>query len=436
MQGTIAAARAERAILEGDAVSAAGFARQALGHFRASDATTCNLRVVAISLLGDASALSGDLDVAWAAYNEAAGVIRLAGDVHLNIVLNSNLANILVGKGQLRRAAEIHRETLRLAALPGGRTAPIGGRAHIELSQVCYEWNELAEAAGHVEQGLALCRPWGNRDMEAVGLAIQARLSAAFGEAPAARKSMENAEHLARDYRLAPANSAWVKSAAAQLWLAQGEISRVVDLVAESGVTPDAELSYVREPELVILLRLSLARADHDAALRLANRLLPQAEAAGRNGRVIELLVLEALALQGRGETDAALTSLGRALSLARPEGYIRSFLDEGEGLARLLYVAKRRGVEGGYAGELLEAARSGRGASVLPAQLLAQPLTTRELEVLKLIDGGCSNQDIAAQLYISLATVKRHISNIYTKLDARGRTQALSRSRELGLLA
>jgi LuxR family maltose regulon positive regulatory protein len=435
MRGTVAAARAEKAILDGNAVLAAGFAREALTHFRASDATSCNLRVVAISLLGDASSISGDLEVAWAAYGEAAEAIRSAGDVHLNIVVNSNLANILVEKGQLRGAAEIHRETLCLAALPGGRTAPTGGRAHIELSQLCYERNELAEAAGHVEHGLALCRPWGNRDMEAVGLAVQARLRAVRGEAAAARQSMEDAQHLVRDYRLAPAPSAWVKSASAQLWIRQGEIGRVVDLVAESGITPEGEISYVREPEFMILLRLFLARGDHEAALRLAGRLLPQAEAAGRNGRVVELLALQALALQGKGDTDAALTCLGRALSLARPERFVRSFLDEGEGLAKLLYLAKTRGVEGNYAAELLEAAREGGGVQTLSRQLLPQPLTRRELEVLKLIDRGCSNQDIAAQLYISLATVKRHISNIYTKLDARGRTQALSRSRELGLL-
>jgi LuxR family maltose regulon positive regulatory protein len=145
--------------------------------------------------------------------------------------------------------------------------------------------------------------------------------------------------------------------------------------------------------------------------------------------------VLQALALQGRGETDAALASLGRALSLARPERYVRSFLDEGEGLARLLYLAKTRDIESGYAAQLLATGRAAHGARVPTPQLLPQPLTERELKVLKLIDGGCSNQDIAAQLFISLATVKRHISNIYTKLEARGRTQALSRSRELGLL-
>ncbi len=433
MRGALAAARAHSANLQGQAASAAGFARQALTYLTATDPTTCSLRVVAISLLGDASALSGELDVAWDAYNEASRVMKSVSDVHLSIVLNSNLANILIEKGQLRRAAGIHRETLEMAALPGGRIAPIGGRACIELAQVCYEWNELDEAAAHVERGLALCKPWGNQDMLAIGLAVKARLSAVQGDADHARQDMQSTHQLVREYRLAPTHSNWVKSVLAQLWLAQGEVGRVVDLVAESGLTDDAEISYLREPEFIVLLRLHLAQGDHDAALRLAQRLLPQAEAGGRNGRIIELLALQALALQGRGETEPALARLGRALSLARPEGYVRTFLDEGEGLARLLYLARTRDVEGGYAAKLLAAGREGaRGPA---PQLLPHSLTTRELEVLKLIDGGRSNQDIAAQLYISLATVKRHISNIYTKLDARGRTQALARSRELGLL-
>lgn len=433
--GTITAARAYHANLQGHVESAAGFARKALTNFTATDPTTCSLRVVAISLLGDASAINGDLDVAWDAYNDAARVIRSVGDVHLSIVVNSNLANILVEKGQLRRAAELHHETLRMAALPGGRIAPIGGRACVELSQICYEWNDLAEAAERVEQGLALCRPWGNRETEAVGLIIQARLSAIDGEVRAASRLTQDAEQLLTNYRLGPTNAAWIRLALARLWLAQGEIRRVTKLVAESGITADTEISYLREPEFIILLRLALARGDHEAGLRLAEQMLVQAKAAGRNGRVIELLVLQALALQGQGKTGEALACLGQALSLARPESYIRSFLDEGEGLVKLLYLAKTRDFEGTYAAELLEAARQGNTAQLPARQLLLQPLTAREIEVLKLIDHGCSNQDIAAQLYISPATVKRHISNVYTKLGARGRTQALSRSRELGLL-
>ncbi len=278
--GSIRAARAYHANLQGRVESAADLARKALTDFTATDPTTCSLRVVAISLLGDASAIRGDLDVAWDAYNESARAIRSVGDVHLNIVVNSNMANILVEKGQLRRAAELHRETLRMAVLPGGRTAPIGGRACIELSQICYEWNDLAEAAELVEQGLALCRPWGNRESEAVGLIVQARLNAIRNDQEASRRSMQDAAHLLANYQLGLTSAAWVRSALAKLWLAQGEISRVTELVAESGCAVDTEISYLLEPDYVILLRLALARNDPETALRLAGRLLTRAHAA------------------------------------------------------------------------------------------------------------------------------------------------------------
>jgi LuxR family maltose regulon positive regulatory protein len=435
MKGAIAAARAQSFNVRGQPAAAAEFARQAVAQLTDTDATTCSLRVVAIALLGDASMIRGDLDVAWEAYNEANRFVKSAGDVHLSIVLNSNLANILMQQGQLRRAAAIHRETLALAALPGGGLASIGGRTCIELGQICYEWNQLEEAAAHLERGLDLCRPWGNRDMLAIGLSLRAQLVAVRGDADQVRKDMQSAHQLVRDYRLASTHSNWVKAALARLWLAQGEISRVVDLVEESGITDAAEVPYPREPELIMLIRLRLAQGDPDAALRSIRQLIPRAEASRRHASLIELQVLQALAAQAQGDLDAALVCLGAALRLARPEGYVRSFLDEGGGLARLLYQAKTRGVEAGYAAELLEAARGGAGTKVPPAQWLPQPLTARELEVLRLIDRGCSNQDVAAELYISLATVKRHISNIYTKLDASSRTQALSRSRELGML-
>jgi LuxR family maltose regulon positive regulatory protein len=435
MQGTVAAARAQTANVQGHTVAAAEFARQALTYLTGTDPTSCNLRVVSIALLGDASTISGDLDVAWDAYNEASRVIRSAGDVHLSIVVNSNLANILIEKGQLRRTAAIHRETLEMAALPGGGVASISGRACIELAQVCYEWNQLDETAAHLERGIALCRPWGNRDMLAIALAVQARLDAVRGDPEQSRQDMEDAYQLVRDFKLAPMHSNWVKAALARLWLAHGEVGRVIDLVAESGIVDAPEVPFLREPEFVTLIRLRLAEGRPDAALQLTQQLLPRAEAARRNARIIELERLRALALQAQGDLDAALGCLEVALRLAGPEGYVRSFLDEGEGLTRLLYQAKARGIEAGYAAVLLEAARGGPGGGLLPAQLLVRPLTTRELEVLKLIDRGCSNQEIAADLYISLATVKRHISNIYNKLDAGGRTQALRRSRDLRLL-
>jgi LuxR family maltose regulon positive regulatory protein len=225
-----------------------------------------------------------------------------------------------------------------------------------------------------------------------------------------------------------------LKSALARLWLAQGDQERPTYLVQQSGITPDDEIPYLREPEYLILLRLHLAQGDYDAALALSRRLLQKAGAAGRAGRAIEILALQALAFQARRDMPCALAALERAIALAQPEGYVRVFLDEGEPMARLLYQAKSQRMGAGYASELLSAMGQASATPQLPAQLLIEPLSARELEVLKLIEAGHSNQAIAGRLVISIATVKRHISTIYAKLGAKSRTQAVSLGRELRL--
>jgi LuxR family maltose regulon positive regulatory protein len=179
---------------------------------------------------------------------------------------------------------------------------------------------------------------------------------------------------------------------------------------------------------------LLLARRDFNAAITLSQRLLQQAVDAKRMRRVIEVLVLQALIFQTKKETDQALTVLQRALSLARTEGYIRTFLDEGEPMAKLLHLARARQIETEYAAALLSAMGEATGTPGDSAQTLVGSLSRREVEVLKLIEAGCSNQEIASKLFISTATVKRHISNIYAKLGVQSRTQAVSIGRELGL--
>jgi LuxR family transcriptional regulator, maltose regulon positive regulatory protein len=119
---------------------------------------------------------------------------------------------------------------------------------------------------------------------------------------------------------------------------------------------------------------------------------------------------------------------------MAKPEKYIRTFIDEGESMVRLLHLARSRQIEMQYVTDLLNAIQNASGTKQPPPQLISEPLTTREVEVLKLIEASCSNQEIAEKLVISIATVKRHISNIYTKLDVKTRTQAIAIGKELKL--
>jgi len=436
MQGTIETARAYQANLQGDTLLATKHARRALQHLPDVDLVSRSLRTVATSLLGDASSMNGDLEEARQAYSEALRIAQVAGDVHLTIVLNSNIANILIEQGLLREAARIYDETLQMATRPDGQESVITGRVYAELSQVSYEWNRLEAAIQQVHHSLALCQQWGNIDQQAISYVMLARLEHVQHQPERAHEAIHLAKQLMEEHHLLPRYSVWVKHALARLWIAQGDLEQASRLVQQSGIGIDNEIPYLREPEYLALARVLLAQEDYEAALALSKQLLQKAEATGRMRRVIEVLVLQALIFQGRRDIDQTLTVLERALSLARPEGYVRTFLDEGEQMAKLLHLAKARRIEIEYATELLSAMGEAAAGLQVPPQLLAEPLSQRELEVLKLIEAGCSNQEIAARLFISIATVKRHISNIYAKLGVQNRTQAVSIGRELSLFS
>jgi LuxR family maltose regulon positive regulatory protein len=168
--------------------------------------------------------------------------------------------------------------------------------------------------------------------------------------------------------------------------------------------------------------------------MALLDRLLNASEAGGRMGNALEILVIQALAFAGQGDIPRALGPLGRALSMAEPEGYVHLFVDEGDAMRALLRHAAAKGIASAYTNRLLAAFETPAPARAATVEL-AEPLTGREIEVLRLIAAGLRNEEIAGQLFISLATVKRHIANAYGKLGVSHRTEAVARANELHLL-
>ena len=231
-----------------------------------------------------------------------------------------------------------------------------------------------------------------------------------------------------------------------RVWVAQGRLSEALGWVRERGLSVDDDLSYLREFEHITLARVLMARYKSDRtdgsiqeAMGLLERLLKAAEEGERTGRVIEILVLQALAHEAQDDVPRALDPLERSLTLAEPEGYVRIFVDEGEAMRNLLRHAAARGIASSYTQRLLSAFdKPTRPASTLAqdtADGLAEPLTAREVEILRLIAAGMRNQEVADHLFISLSTVKRHIANAYGKLNATHRTEAIARANELNLL-
>jgi LuxR family maltose regulon positive regulatory protein len=199
---------------------------------------------------------------------------------------------------------------------------------------------------------------------------------------------------------------------------------------------------YPREFDYSELARLLIAEGHAAEALPLLTRLLEAAAKMERHGDEMRYFAMRALAQHALGNTQAALESLGQALTQAEPEGYVRLFVDEGQPMAELLHMAVSRNISPDYAGKLLDAfpesvlrAIATSQASAVKPQLLPEPLTEREIEVLRLMVEGCKYQEIAERLFVSINTVRHHTRNVYGKLGANNRAQAIGKARELNIL-
>jgi LuxR family maltose regulon positive regulatory protein len=343
-----------------------------------------------------------------------------------------NLAEVQFIQGQLRRAAQTCEEAAQMGTLDGVPT-PSVGFVGLEMAQIAYEQNDLEAAERHIVTGLELLR----QGRIALGLervyATLARIRQAQGDGERATAAIQKATEIAEG-RDIPYLAILVSAYQARLWLAQdrtelaGRWARDYQNVGETEV--------LREFEDLTLARVLLAQDVPTEALALLQKLLPQAESAGRMGRAIEMHALEALALQMLGEGKRALDGLARALGLAEPEGYVRLFVEAGEPMAALLQKAAARGIAPAYVTGLLSAfGPSAHMPVASSAQPLAEPLTERELQVLHLIAEDLTNPEIAQRLFISLPTVKSHARNIYGKLGVHRRRQAVAQARALGIL-
>jgi LuxR family maltose regulon positive regulatory protein len=223
----------------------------------------------------------------------------------------------------------------------------------------------------------------------------------------------------------------------ARIHLKQGRTDKARAWAAERGLSLADEVSYLHEFEHLTLARLELSNTQVNALLA---RLLQAANAQKRQGSALDILLVQVLAYEAQENHPKALAVLERALSLGEPEGYVRIFVDEGLPMARLLSEAAEQGMMPDYTGKLLavfeaEKQRGGQKSALSPTQPLIEPLSERELEVLRLVAQGLSNRQIGARLFLALNTVKGHNQKIFNKLQVQSRTEAVALARELDLL-
>jgi LuxR family maltose regulon positive regulatory protein len=417
--------------------------REALEHLPEEDLV---VRSLATGAAGVALRMSGDLVAAVQATTEAIALAQAADANSIAVDCLCDLARLQRTQGQLRKAAATCHDALRLAGgpiEPRGGSLPITGQASGCLSLILREWNDLETALQYARDGLQVCRRWGQRSYLMAAYRAMAKTLQAMGDAGGALDAIQQARQIATS--LPSPIIALMTADEIQIRLTQGDTAAARRWVQASGLRVGDELEFHRYDEYRTYAQTLIAQGELDDALVLLARLLEMAVTASAMGLVIEVLVLEAIALQAKGTADQAVTTLVRALSLAEPEGYVRTFVDEGEPMARLLsqiLVAQRKGhpalpqdIALNYIARLLAVFGETAEPTLVVAQPLVEPLSERELEVLCLIVAGLSNPEIAEELVIAVSTVKSHVNHIYGKLGVESRTQAVARARELELL-
>ncbi|MFL7890626.1 MAG: LuxR C-terminal-related transcriptional regulator [Anaerolineales bacterium] len=441
--GSACAVRALMASIDGRPEESRRFSQQSLALIREDDLFT---RSLIADNLGMVYLMKGDFSSAVDNFSRAVEIGQREGNLMITVGGLCNMAGIWMLQGQLRRAWEANEKALELATDQHGRRLPIAGKALLGLGEIAREWNDLAGAQAYLEEGLQLFQIYGELG-SIISYVSLARIKEIQADFAAAQEIIDLAGDLAHKFQASQMDDELVESYQAQLWLRMGELQRAENWVTEKQLASlvssrgaSERFDPVWEIHTQTLTRVYMSRGDYLSAMQATIPLLQTVNKNHRLRSVIRVLALQAVLHQFLGEKEKAIDTLNQALDLGEEESFIRTFLDEGEPMAHLLYEAAEKGHHTGYIGKLLaeyssEAKRIEAGRLGNDQTGLVEPLSSREIEVLELIADGKSNREIAGLLHISLSTVKGHTSNIYGKLNVRSRVQSVARARELGII-
>ncbi|MGB8981953.1 MAG: tetratricopeptide repeat protein [Anaerolineales bacterium] len=441
LPGMIALGRSSLAQFQGDIEGVVKYAERALELSPEED--HINHAMAAVTL-GTAYWDRGDLDGAQRALSVWMNYCQKAGNLIFAIATSAYLAEIIVAQGRLREAERTYKQSIQLA-LTHDQVRHVTSNLYLGLGLLCHEQGDQQAAAQHLRKSGELGEQTALNDWPYRWRLAKARLKEAEGDLDTALDLLDDARGLYVKTSVPDFHP--IDALKARMYLRQGRLSEALDWARERGLSVDDDLSYLCEFEHITLARILIAQHQNDPvagsiqeAIALLERLLQAAEAGRRMGSVIEILVVQALALQAQGNVSQALASLVHALTLAEPEGYVRIFVDEGEPMRSLIEMQSRSQEKTfpGYVDKLL-AAFARPTAIPQPKtndlqSIIIEPLSERELEVLRLLGTELSGPEIASELIVSLNTLRTHTKNIFNKLGVNNRRAAVRRAEELDL--
>ncbi len=445
LPGLIMGLRAQLALIKGDFPRMIELSQLALAHLAETDLT---LRGFITQNLASVYWIKGEPERAHQLFAQLDSLIPDSHDLLATVLFLNNMAEMKSLQGQYRQAFPLYQRSLHEAAAQEVVVwTPIVGAAHTGLGSILYEWNDLAAAEAHLRQGIKL----GDQGMGLRALVLGyyglSRVLLAQGNWAEAAEITQQAEQLAQDIG-SDLLAVLLTPMRVNLWLAQGDMAAVKRWLAVSGLKADDEFEGFAVMAYITLLRALLACDQPDAADILLRRLLKVTTAAQQLGWQTEVLALHALTLQAQNKLEPALAALTQALALVEPEGYIRTFVNEGAPMAALILKlrdARQRERRDDlpslhYLNTMLAALGAAeivvdrKSSAYVTQPALAEPLTERELETLQLLATGLSTQEIADKLVITKGTLKTHLKNIYAKLAVNSRAQAVVKGKALNL--
>jgi LuxR family maltose regulon positive regulatory protein len=448
LPASIANARAYRAAAMRDVPSTVTYAQQALELLPEDEEYE---RGTTAALLGLAYWTGGKPDAGYRSFAEGLAIFKHMGLPQIAIGGTLVLAQMGMAQGRLHRTIQICKQSLQLAAEQGDPVLPGTPELYLALSEVHYEQGDLAAARQLWQSGEILRQQASLSGAKFLWRVVQARLTAAEGDMETALDQLHQAEQLYYKAPMPVPNVRPISALRARLWLSQDRLMEALNWLSDCGLSVNDELSYLQEYEHLTLAQILIAQYRCDGtdelmhqAMEPLTRLLAAAEAQERTGSIIEILVVQALAYEAKADLAGAIPTLERALTLAEPEGYVRIFAEHGTPMARLLQEAMMHNITPTYTQQLLTAAETwGQQPKELPHPpiypsthpTLIEPLSQRELEVLRLLNTELSGPEIARELVVALSTVRTHTKRIYGKLNVTNRRAAVKRAAELDLI-
>jgi LuxR family maltose regulon positive regulatory protein len=450
-QGEVEVVLGASCMLRGDIPQLARHAERALKLLPPDDALT--LGIVHWEQ-GQVYRFAGEPAAAAQAFGEAARFSHAAGNLFFELLASSNRADRLCEQGRLREGIAAHRQAQAIATKDGRKPLPIIGDSYGWTAFAEWERNELDAALADAARGVELTTASGISEVILSTLVTYARVLHDLGQLDQAQAVLDQAVARAQQYNV-PHMLSQVQAAAAQERLHRGNLGDAWRWVQNSVIQANltAPIDSLFDEEYLVYAEVCLAqgRATNDRSLLeqtadLLQRSIAAASEKGRYRQVLRAQVLLALTQSALGRKAEAFAALEQALQLGEPEGFVRSFVTQGEAMQSLLTECRVRLEKHhaearllAYADQLLAAFPTTAATSLAPPQATAndliEPLSDRELDVLRLIAADRSNQEIASELYLSVNTVKTHIQHIYEKLNVSSRLSVVEEARRLKIL-